>query len=63
LRRCLLHGDFAFYVWADKPYLIAALRLGGTCWPDAAVYQYTRLSSLLGLQWLKPSRMPYTRWW
>jgi hypothetical protein len=43
--------------------LIAALRLGGTCWPDAAVYQYTRLSSLLGLRRLKPSRMPYTRWW
>jgi hypothetical protein len=28
--RCLLHGDFAFYAWADKPYLIAALRLGGS---------------------------------
>jgi hypothetical protein len=48
--RCLLHGDFAFYAWADKPYLIAALRL-------------TRLSSLLGLRRLKPSRTPYTRWW
>jgi len=31
------YGDFAFYAWADKPYLIAALRLGGTCWPDAAI--------------------------
>ncbi len=59
--RCLLHGGFAFYAWADKPYLIAALRLGGTCWPDAAVYRYTR--SLLGLRRLKPSRTLCTRWW
>ena len=40
--------------------LIAALRLGGTCWPDAAVYRYTRLRSLLGLRRLKPSRTPCT---
>ena len=46
--------------------VIAALRLGGTRWSDAAfasVYRYTRLISLLGLRRLKPSRMPCTRWW
>ena len=49
-----------------QAFVIAALRLGGTRWPDAAfasVYRYTRLISLLGLRRLKPSRMPCTRWW